>query len=53
MFDKYSREAENKVAREIAIEIVKILAEKELKYSVAELSLELAKEELGELKIRS
>lgn len=53
MFDKYNRVEENKLAREVAIEIVKILVEKELKFSVAELSLELAKVELGELKIKN
>ena len=53
MFDENKRKVEIETAKEVACEIVKVLQEKELKFSTAKLSLEFAKDCLGELKIKN
>lgn len=53
MFDENKRKVEIETAKEVAFEIVKVLQEKELKFSTAKLSLEFAKDCLGELKIKN
>lgn len=52
MFDVNERKVEIETAKEVAFEIVKVLLEKELKFSTAKLSIEFAKEYLEELKIK-
>lgn len=52
MLDADKRKVEIETAKEVASEIVKALSEKGLKFSTAKLSLELAKDYLGELKIK-
>lgn len=53
MFYENKRKVEIENAKEIAFEIVKVLQEKELTFSTAKLSLEFAKDYLGELKIKN